>query len=135
MAFHEGLGDVPFLSPPVSQASERWTAYGVPLTFRGKKNGAVSRKGLVAAAQQQGVPLRCGPVETPLHLRSAFQRSNNVSYCAHRIQSHTSHRSGACPVAEKRCVHEKLWVLSALDMDGIEVIKNSIINLSYVIGR
>jgi len=118
-AFHEGLGEVPFLSPPVSQASEQWTAYGISLTFKDKKNGAVSREELVAAAQQQGVPLRCGPVETPLHLRSAFQRSNDVAYCAHCIQSHTSHRPGACPVAEQRCAHEELWALSALDMDGI----------------
>ncbi|RPI52308.1 MAG: hypothetical protein EHM49_05795 [Deltaproteobacteria bacterium] len=43
-----------------------------------------------------------------------------MTYCAHRIQSHTSHRPGACPATEKRCAHEELWTLSALDMDGIE---------------
>ncbi|PXF56273.1 MAG: hypothetical protein C4B58_14035 [Deltaproteobacteria bacterium] len=72
------------------------------------------------AAQQQGIPLRCGPVETPLHLRSAFQRSDDIAYCAHRIQSHSSHRPRACPIAEKRCAHEELWALSVLDMDGID---------------
>jgi perosamine synthetase len=118
-AFHEGLGEVPFLSPPVSQPSEQWTAYGVPLTFRYMKSGIMDRKELVAAAQQQGVPLRCGPVETPLHLRSAFQRSDDVAYWAYRIQSHPSHRPDACPVAEQRCAREELWAMSALDMDGI----------------
>jgi hypothetical protein len=71
------------------------------------------------AAQQQDVPLRYGPVGTPLHLRSVFQTSDDIAYWAHRIQSHTSHLPGACPVAEQRCAHEELWALSALDMDGI----------------
>ena len=36
------------------------------------------------------------------------------------VNLHTSHRPGDCPVAEKRCAHEEMWALSALDMDGIE---------------
>lgn len=36
------------------------------------------------------------------------------------VNLHTSHRPGDYPVAEKRCAHEELWALSALDMDGIE---------------
>jgi len=64
-AFWEGIGKQPFLSPQAFLEGERPAAYGIPLTATIN----MKRENLVGAAQVKGVPLRCGPVSKPLHLR------------------------------------------------------------------
>jgi dTDP-4-amino-4,6-dideoxygalactose transaminase len=104
-AFRTGLGEGHRLSCMVPADPRQWTAYGIPLTNKG-----TDRTILVQAAQQCGVPLRCGPVRTPLHLRLAHMTGMPVT-------PHASHAAGQCPVAEMRCATEELWAFSAIDMD------------------
>lgn len=107
-AFVEGLGEQGEISLIRLLPGELSAPYGIPLTF----NKSEGRERLVEKAQQQGIPLRCGPVVKPLHLRlnkDDFQQ----------IEPHFSWQKGSCLQAEKRCSSQELWVLSALDMDGI----------------
>ncbi len=96
------------ITSPASIPGEEAAPYGVPLTFI----GASGREDMTLKAQEKGIPLRCGPVETPLHFRLHQEDSPQPPF-------HPSQLKGACPVSEKRCAQEELWVLSALDMDGV----------------
>jgi len=106
--FWEGLeaSDIFTTQPTIS--GEDPAPYGIALTFE-KENG---RDELVARIQDKGVPLRCGPVGIPLHLRLSNGPAPHPPF-------HSSQRRGACPIAEEHCKERELWVLSALDMDGI----------------
>ncbi|MDI6755025.1 MAG: DegT/DnrJ/EryC1/StrS family aminotransferase [Thermodesulfobacteriota bacterium] len=106
--FWEGLGRQQFLSPQASLEGERPAAYGIPLTAAINMN----RENLVWAAQAKRIPLRCGPVSNPLHLRLG-------KAVGPRIPFHRTHLPGSCPKAEERCEKQELLVLSALDMDGL----------------
>jgi len=116
-AFWEGLEKQDLLKSPAIIDGEDFAPYGIPITFS-KREG---RDKLVLSVQEKGVPLRCGPVRVPLHLR--------IGRGLPKTLSHNSHREGACPNAEKRCKGQELWALSALDMDGISH------NEAYVMGR
>ena len=106
-AFMEGLGHGSGLDAQVCLPSENPAAYGIPLVCPPDQEPAE----LIARAQELGIPLRQGPVGTPLNLR--------LSQCGYpNVPGHWTHQKGACPVAEELCVQE-LWVLSALDMDSI----------------
>lgn len=96
--FWEGLGTQDVLLSPLTIRGERPVAYGIPLIFQKEKG----REALALRLQERGVPLRCGPVRIPLHLRLGGKK-------------------GLCPVAEKHCRKRELWALSALDMDGISL--------------
>ena len=113
-AFVDGLGEQDNLSLIKLLPGEPPASYGIPLTFK-KLTG---RENLVGKAQQHGVPLRCGPVVKPLHLRLKENSFKGIS-------PHFTWSEGSCMQAEKRCRHHELWVLSALDMDGIEPAKAS----------
>jgi perosamine synthetase len=114
-AFHDGLGCVPELMPvPRGKETAAWTAYGLPLTCLAKgKDCAVEREHLLDLANQSALPLRSGPVSIPLHLRLKTHRLP--------VTPHPTHSPGFCPVAEERCATKELWMLSALDMDGMSV--------------
>ena len=100
--FREGLGQSDLLSHPASTSEEACAFYGLPLIF----NSMEGRETLTAAAQSAGIPLRCGPVKVPLHLRLSSP-------------DHPSHRNGSCPAAELHCNQKELWALSAVDIDAI----------------
>jgi len=106
--FIKGLSKNDLLKTQIGIDGEEPEPYGIPLT----QGDCSDREGIVYQAQQRGVPLRCGPVQVPLHLRIADQIGPKVS-------SHFTHQVGSCPVAEERCRDRELLVLSALDMDGI----------------
>jgi len=108
VAFSDGLGKQDVFSFQAVLDDEELVAYGIPLSFV-KDEG---RKRLVSILQGRGVPLRCGPVVIPLHFRLNKGRGPLSPF-------HCSQKKGACPMAEKRCKSQELWVLSALDMDGI----------------
>jgi perosamine synthetase len=105
--FMKGLENTNYITPQLSLFNEDPAPYGIPLTFE-QNNG---REALVSQLQNMGVPLRCGPVRKPLH----FLLSNSP-------KSHHTHLRGSCPVAEQRCSMRELWVLSALDMDGVSYV-------------
>ena len=107
-SFWKGLGTQDVFSSPTLFSAEEPAPYGIPLTFH-KENG---RDRMALCLQDRGVPLRCGPVRTPLHLRLRKGPGPRSAF-------HNSQRRGACPVAEERCKSRELWALSALDMDGI----------------
>jgi len=106
--FMKGLGNNDYLTPQLSLFQEDPAPYGIPLTFE-QKSG---REELVNQLQTMGVPLRCGPVRKPLHLQLSNGKGPGPKF-------HPTHLKGSCPVAEQRCSMRELWVLSALDMDGI----------------
>jgi len=107
-AFVEGLDEQEEISLLRSLPGELPASYGIPLTF----NNSEGREVLVEKAQQQGIPLRCGPVVKPIHLRLD---KDSFRY----ITPHFSWQKGSCLQSEKRCSSQELWALSALDMDGI----------------
>jgi len=72
----------------------------------------MERARLISKIQKRGIPLRCGPVGTPLHLRLGKSVGPHIPF-------HPSQLPGSCPSAEGRCVRQELFLLSALDMDGI----------------
>jgi len=114
--FHNGLGDIPGLSAPGITEGITPSAYGIPLRYHADKNNSLllSRQELTMAAQEAGIPLRCGPVGEPLHYRL-----NTAMSGANQVQPHPTHEPGSCPVAEHHCKNHEIWALSALDMDGI----------------
>ena len=106
-SFMEGLGHGSGLDAQVCLQSEIPAAYGIPLVCPPDQELAA----LITRAQELGIPLRQGPVGTPLNLR--------LAQCEYPdVPGHWTHQKGACPVAEELCARE-LWVLSALDMDTI----------------
>jgi perosamine synthetase len=109
-AFWEGLGKQGILSPQKTICGEIPSYYGIPLTA----DHTIHREALVATSHDAGIPLRCGPVRMPLHLRLHDAVSPQHSF-------HPSHLKGSCPAAEDRCLKKELLALSALDMDGMAV--------------
>jgi len=116
--FQEGSGEIPFVTWPQGQPSECWAAYGIPLGFISNQCG-VSREHFAAVAQKAGIPVRCGPVRIPIHLRPTFRESAMGARPRPPRQEHPTHQPGSCPVAERRCKRQELWVLSTVDMDGL----------------
>jgi dTDP-4-amino-4,6-dideoxygalactose transaminase len=96
--FMEGLGETSCIKRQVATSQAKPAAYGIPLTLAGD----INREKFVFNLQNQGVPLRCGPVGIPLHLR--FDSAGIA---------------GAFPVSERRCFSEELWALSSMDMDAV----------------
>jgi len=107
----EGNQQEDVLLAQAGQPGGETAAYGIPLTYASEDETA--REALCRAAQEQGIPLRCGPVGRPLHLRL-----DGLEYP--KPVPHPSWERGSCPVAESRCQHHEFWALSALDMDGIQ---------------
>ncbi len=105
-AVRDGLGAQGAVGFPRSLQGTEGAAYGIPLTCA----HGIDREGLASRLAREGIPLRCGPVKTPLHtrLRDAFGVS---------APFHPTHAQGSCPHAERRCDREELWLLSGLDMD------------------
>jgi hypothetical protein len=107
-AFWDGLGNQDSFSAQSLLYREDPAPYGNALMYQ-KDEG---RDELVFRAQEEGVPIRCGPVNIPLHLRLR-------SKLGLQVQFHSSKTEGSCPVAEEHCKKKELWALSALDMDGL----------------
>ena len=105
--FWEGIGEQEFIVPPDIIDGELPSPYGIPLSFE-KANG---REIFVMHLQEKGVPLRCGPVRVPLHIRL------NKGALPH-TKPDCSQQGEVCPMAEERCNKRELWALSALDTDG-----------------
>ncbi|OPX19290.1 MAG: hypothetical protein BZ151_10065 [Desulfobacca sp. 4484_104] len=109
-AFAAGLGKCDRLVFPQNLPGVQPAPYGIPLTY----SGSDGREQLVARVRERGIPLRCGPVVEALHRRLD-------SHGFPGIVPHLSWKAGACPQAEDRCRNRELWVLSALDMDGVSL--------------
>jgi len=107
-AYRRGLNKQDTLFFQKLREGENSAPYGVPLLYEHKQE----REMLVAQAQSNGIPLRCGPVNVPLHLRFGKMKIVHPNF-------HSSQKKGACPVAERHCKKKELWALSPLDMDGI----------------
>lgn len=107
-SFWEGLGSQDVLIPQWSLPQEEPVPYGIPFTIGNNRD----REKLILKAQQKSIPLRCGPVCAPLHLR--LRKSVGP-----QIHFHSSQLPGSCPSAEERCARRELFLLSGLDMDGI----------------
>jgi perosamine synthetase len=107
-AFWDGLGNQDAFSAQSLLCREDPAPYGIALSYE-KDNG---RDEFVTRMQEKGVPIRCGPVNIPLHLRLRNKLYPQVPF-------HSSQTIGSCPVAEEHCKKKELWVLSALDMDGV----------------
>ena len=110
-AFREGLGETPVLRPFSYSSFDAPAAYGLPLFW---KDDPGRRQTFTGLAQEEGVPLRCGPVQIPLHIRLG------KADLPFQVERHPSHLAGSCPVAEAHCAGKELWALSALDMDFID---------------
>lgn len=110
-SFNDGLGRTPALRPVSSASSDSWAAYGLPLSWEGDPG---KRHIFTGLAQEKGVPLRCGPVRSPLHIRIG------KADLPFKVKQHPSHLAGSCPVAEAHCADKELWALSALDIDIID---------------
>lgn len=100
--FREGLGDLDALAHPAPGSELTSAAYGIPLIYNFPKD----RETLIEKAQSEGIPLRCGPVKVPLHLRI-------------KKPVHPNNHIGSCFSAERHCRSSELWVLSAVDSDAI----------------
>ena len=109
-AFHDGLGTVGALRNIPRPQPVSWAAYGIALSWEGKPD---CRQDIAAQTQEFGVPLRCGPVKTPLHLRMS------QTALPFKVKRHFTHQEGACPIAEAHCANKEMWALSATDMDTI----------------
>jgi len=109
-AFQHGLGTETALRNIPCSPPDSWAAYGIALSWEGEP---AYRQEIAARAQELGLPLRCGPVKTPLHLR--------ISQAAlpFKVKRHFTHLEGACPIAEAHCKHKEIWALSATDMDTL----------------
>jgi len=110
-SFNDGLGRTPTLHLVSPALSDSWAAYGLPLSWGGDPS---KRHIFTGLAQEKGVPLRCGPVRSPLHIRLG------KADLPFKVKHHPSHLAGSCPVAEAHCAGKELWALSALDMDIID---------------
>lgn len=109
-AFREGLGEALVLRPISYPSTDSLAAYGLPLSWEGDPGRRQTFTGL---AQEEGVPLRCGPVRSPLHMRLG------KADLPFQVKQHQSHLAGSCPVAEAHCAGKELWALSAIDMDTV----------------
>ncbi|MGV8080935.1 MAG: DegT/DnrJ/EryC1/StrS family aminotransferase [Syntrophales bacterium] len=107
-AVREGMGSPRELTMQEGQISGCHGAYGIPMTW----HSLAGRDVFCTRAQERGLPLRCGPVGLPLHLRV------NRRFGPPMLD-HSTHHPGTCPVAERRCSEQELWVLGAMDMDAL----------------
>ncbi len=91
-AYRQGLNKQDGIFFQKLRDGENFAPYGVPLIYEHKQG----REMLVAQAQSNGIPLRCGPVNVPLHLRLGKMNGVHPNF-------HSSQKKGACPVAERHC--------------------------------
>lgn len=79
-----------------------------PWTFVPEDVPGVSRAQYVKALSAEGVPINCGYVGTPIHLRRTFQHKEwwlgkGYPWAAAARGDEIVYRDGDCPVAERRC--------------------------------
>lgn len=107
--FFQGLEGSRLLRAQGRIDGEEPASYGLPLSVIPGSD----REELCRLAQEKSMPLQCGPVGRPLHLRLI-----GLEYP--KLPSHPSWEHGSCPAAESRCQQHELWALSALDMDSMQ---------------
>jgi dTDP-4-amino-4,6-dideoxygalactose transaminase len=107
-----GLTGIPGVQPMFAPSTCEPAYHCYSPTFVPEEVEGVPRELYTAALEAEGVPIHCGFVGQPLHLRPLFrQRSYGVNGWPWRTaNSRRRYRRGDCPVAEARCSQLELGI-------------------------
>lgn len=110
-----GLEGVPGIRPLPLTADCDPAWHMIPWTFAAEDLPGVTREQYGKALAAEGVPITCGYVRTPFHLRHLFQErewwlGHGQPWAASPRADRISYRQGDCPVAEERCAELDLMM-------------------------
>ena len=106
---HHEIRQIPAIEPVRCHPEDTTAAYRIPLTYKSQQAKGISREAFIRGMEKTDLNLFTGPVNVPIHLRTAFRNRRCRSI---PLQVHWTHQKGTCQKAEYHCKSNELEAIS-----------------------